>query len=363
MNKQRRFMLAALAVLPFAQAFAAVPAGYPASYQAVIDAANKEGKLVVYSTTDTALMQPLLKDFQKLYPAIKLEYNDVNSTELYNRYISETAAGGASADVLWSSAMDLQVKLVNDGYAMKYASPEVKSIPDWAHWRDEVFGTTYEPIAIVYNKRLVPAGEVPKTHAELVTLLNKNTAKYKGKVTTYDIEKSGTGFLFVTQDAKVNPAFWNLAKAFGSVDVKLQSSTGGMMERISSGENLIGYNILGSYAITRAKTDPNIGYVMPTDYSLVISRLMFVSKTAKAPNAAKLWVDYVLSRRGQSILALSADLYSVRKDIAGQASGDYLGRVLGAALKPVAVGPGLLTYLDQTKRLDFIKQWKQALGR
>ncbi|WP_051078326.1 ABC transporter substrate-binding protein [Leeia oryzae] len=363
MNKQRRVMLAVLAALPFAQAFAAVPAGYPASYQAVIDAANKEGKLVVYSTTDTALMQPLLKDFQKMYPAIKLEYNDVNSTELYNRYISETAAGGASADVLWSSAMDLQAKLVNDGYAMKYATPEVKNLPDWAHWRDEVFGTTYEPISIVYNKRLVPAGEVPKTHAELVTLLTKNTAKYKGKVTTYDIEKSGTGFLFVTQDAKVNPAFWNLAKAFGAVDVKLQSSTGGMMERISSGENLIGYNILGSYAITRAKTDPNIGFVMPTDYSLVISRLMFVSKTAKAPNAAKVWVDYVLSRRGQSILAMSADLYSVRKDIAGQASGDYLGRVLGAALKPVAVGPGLLTYLDQAKRLDFIKQWKQALGR
>ncbi|MCB6183163.1 ABC transporter substrate-binding protein [Leeia sp. TBRC 13508] len=363
MNQKRRLLLAVLATLPLTSAFAAAPAGYPSNYQAVIDGAMKEGKLVVYSTTDTALMQPLLQDFQKAYPGIKLEYNDVNSTELYNRYISETAAGGSSADVLWSSAMDLQVKLVNDGYAMKYTSPEVKNIPDWAHWRDEVFGTTYEPISIVYNKRLVPTAEVPKTHADLVNLLNKNTAKYKGKVTTYDIEKSGTGFLFITQDAKVNPGFWNLAKAFGTVDVKLQSSTGGMMERISSGENLIGYNILGSYAITRAKKDPNIGFVMPTDYSLVISRLMFISKTAKSPNAAKLWTDYVLSRRGQSILATSADLYSVRKDIPGEASGDYLGRVLGGALKPVAVGPGLLTYLDQAKRLDFIKQWKKALGR
>ncbi|MCD2476555.1 extracellular solute-binding protein, partial [Staphylococcus aureus] len=78
-----------------------------------IAAARKEGKVVVYSTTDTAAVRPLVKDFEALYPGVRVEYNDMNSTELYNRFISEAAAGGGSADVLWSSAMDLQVKLVN----------------------------------------------------------------------------------------------------------------------------------------------------------------------------------------------------------------------------------------------------------
>ena len=60
-------------------------------------------------------VRPLIKDFESLY-GVKVEYNDMNSTELYNRFISESAGEQHSADVLWSSAMDLQVKLVNDGY-------------------------------------------------------------------------------------------------------------------------------------------------------------------------------------------------------------------------------------------------------
>ena len=79
------------------------------------------------------------------------------------------------------------------------------------------------------------------------------------KLTSYDAEKSGVGFMLVNQDAKLFPQFWDLVKAMGARGVNLQSSTGTMMERIASGENLIGYNILGSYAITRAKKDPSIG--------------------------------------------------------------------------------------------------------
>ncbi|KAG0731178.1 hypothetical protein G6F23_015565 [Rhizopus arrhizus] len=76
-----------------------------------------------------------------------------------------------------------------------------------------------------------------------------------------------------------------------------------MMERVSSGENLIGYNILGSYAETRAKSDPSLGVAYPTDYALVLSRVAFISKKAKNRNAAKLWMDYLLSQKGQEIMA------------------------------------------------------------
>src|SRR5207244_3916017 len=101
-----------------------VPAGYPADYAQTIAAANKEGKVVIYSALDTKAAQPLVKDFQALFPGIKVEYNDMNSTEMYNRFIAEVASGQGSADVMWSSAMDLQVKLVDDGQALTYASPE-----------------------------------------------------------------------------------------------------------------------------------------------------------------------------------------------------------------------------------------------
>src|SRR5512136_3104979 len=106
----------------------AAPAGYPAGYQKIIDAAKKEGKLVIYATTDTKAAEPIVKDFEALYPGIKVEYNDLNSTELYNRFIGEAAAGAGTGDITWSSSMDLQVKLVQDGHAMTYKSPEAKNL-------------------------------------------------------------------------------------------------------------------------------------------------------------------------------------------------------------------------------------------
>src|SRR5215470_5230788 len=335
---------------------AQVPAGYPADYAKIVDGAKKEGKVVVYSTTDAKLAQPLVKDFEAAFPGVKVEYTDMNSTEVYSRFTSENAANAASADTVWSSAMDLQLKLANDGMAAVYKSPESGALPDWAHWKDMVYATTFEPIAIVYNKRLVPAEDVPKTHADFTKLLTTKADKYQKKVTTYDAEKSGVGFMLVNQDAKLDPAFWELVKAMGARGVNQQSSTATMMERVSSGENLIGYNMLGSYALTRAKKDSGIGVAFTTDYNLVLSRLAFVSKNAKNPNAGRLWLDYLLSKRGQTITAEQAELFSVRTDIVGKDSGAGFSKELGNAVKPIPVSADLLSGLNEAKRLEFLKQ-------
>ncbi len=232
-----------------AGAHAQVPQGYPADYAKIVEAAKKEGKVVIYSTTDAASSNPLVKDFEALYPGIKVEYSDLNSTELYNRFIAEAAANNGTADVLWSSAMDLQVKLVADGQAAAYASPESKALPKWAVWKDAAYGTTYEPIAFVYNKRLVPEADVPKDHTDLLKLLNAKTDFYKGKITAYDPERSGVGYLFCNEDIKDFPQAWDLFKAMGKAQAKLYTSAGAMMERVTSGEHLIAYGIFGSYAL------------------------------------------------------------------------------------------------------------------
>lgn len=352
--------LATLALVP-TLALAQVPAGYPASYAATIAAAKQEGKVVVYSTTDTVAASFLIKDFQALYPGISVEYNDMNSTEVYNRFISERAAGGASADVLWSSSMDLQIKLVHDGNAVTYASPEIPKLPTWSVWKNEAYGTTYEPIAIVYNKRLLTGDEVPQSHADMMRVFATKAEKLKGKVTTYDIEKSGVGFLLITQDSKYNPAFWDFARALGVVGPRFQSSSGTMMERISSGENLLGFNVFSSYAALRAKKDPSIGIVLPKDYTLVMSRVMFAAKGSKNPNAAKLWIDYILSKRGQTLIGNQAELGAIRADVEGEMTQSGFVKALGSNLKPIPVSDELLGFLDQTKRLEFLKQWQTAI--
>lgn len=354
--------LVALAVSISGQAMAEFPKGYPDDYQKTVEGAKKEGKVVVYSTTDTKAAGPLIQGFEATYPGVKVEYNDMNSTELYNRYISEQAAGGTSGDVVWSSSMDTALKLATD-YAAEYASPEQSQLPKWAVWKNRAYGTTYEPVVFIYNKRLIPAGDVPDSHQALAKLIASQTDKFKRKVTTYDIEKSGLGFMLSVQDFKADPDYFTHLADIAKGGLTVQSSTGTMMERVSSGENLIGYNILGSYAEARAKTDPTLGIAYPKDYTLVLSRVSFISKESPNANAAKLWLDYVLSEKGQSILANQADIPSIRNDIEGKNDIDGMTKMLGSALKPIPVDESLLEYLQQKKRLDYIKQWREAAAK
>jgi iron(III) transport system substrate-binding protein len=342
-------------------ALAQIPAGYPADYAQTIAAANKEGKVVIYSALDTKAAQPLIKDFSALYPNVKVEYNDMNSTEIYNRFIAEQASGQGGADVVWSSAMDLQVKLVDDGHAMTYASPELKAMPSWAVYRNQAYGTTFEPAVFIYNKRLVTGNDIPQDHAAFAKILASESAKFKGKVTTYDVEKSGVGFMFVVQDAKYFPQMDELIKGFGATQYRVYSSTGNMLEKTSSGEHLLGYNVLGPYAFTRAKKDAGLGVVMPKDFVLVLSRVIFIGKGAKDPDAAKLWVDYILSQRGQKILANESQLFAIREDIPGEHTAGALKKLYGDALKPIPVSPEIVTYLDPKKRLEFLGHWKQMI--
>ena len=357
-----RIAFAALAAAFAGAALAQVPAGYPADYAQTVAAANKEGKVVIYSALDTKAAQPLIKDFNAVYPNIKVEYNDMNSTEMYNRYIAEVAAGQGGADVMWSSAMDLQVKLVDEGKAMSYRSPEAGKLPSWAVYKDQAYGTTYEPAVFIYNKRLVAQDEVPYTHDDFVKLITAKADKFKGKVTTYDIEKSGVGFMFVVQDARYFPGMKDLVHGFGNTHYKVYASTGNMLEKVSSGEHLLGYNVLGSYALVRAKKDPGLGVVLPKDYTLVLSRVIFIGKQAKNPSAAKVWLDYVLSQRGQKMIGGEVELFAIRDDVDAEYTAKKLNQQLGANVKPIPVSSEIVTYLDPKKRLEFLSAWKAALG-
>ncbi len=348
--------------LACAPALAELREGYPSNYEAVISAAREEGKVVVYSTTDRSAVAALIRDFESLYPGVKVDYEKINSPELHHRYLSETAANRPSADVLWSSAMDLQMKLANDNYAQRYRSPELAYLPDWAVWRESAYGTTFEPVVFVYNKRFVTGADIPQTHADFAKLITTQRDKYAGNVATYDLEKSGVGFLFATQDSRVQPGFRDLAKALGNNGVKFEANTSVMVQRVVSGKYYLGYNLIGSYALTRARRDPSIGVVLPKDYTLVMSRIALLSKTAQHPNAGKLWLDYLLSKRGQTVLSIRSELFSIRSDVAGEFTAATLRQALGATLKAIGVGPSLLVYLDHAKQAEFLRRWEPDIG-
>src|SRR5258706_1604557 len=193
-----------------AAALAQVPPDYPSGYRKLITSAQREARVVIYSTMDFAEAAPLISEFESLYPGIDVQYNEMNSPEVYGRFLAETERDGSSADITWSSAMDLQIKLANDGYAEIYKSPETRFLPEWAVWHNEAYGTTFEPAVFVYNKKLRPPARGPQTPREVLQLILTKPEKYSGNVITYDIEKSAVGVLFLSQVNLAIAGFWNL---------------------------------------------------------------------------------------------------------------------------------------------------------
>lgn len=367
MRIARRVVLKLLTVMPIAVAAAGamaqpVPAGYPASYADVIAAAKKEGKITVYTSTDAAQAKGLLDAFRKTYPGIGIDWNDLGTNNSYNRVISEAAASQVTADVVWTSAMDLQVNLVQKGLTAPIDSPEAAAIPAWAKYKNQAFGTSIEPAAIIYNKNLFPADAVPKSRADLIKVLQERKDALKGKVATFDPEKSGMGFLWSTNDVTQTKSFWDLAKAFGATHGKTYSSSGQMREKVLSGEHTLAFNVIGSYALEWAKKSPAIGVSFQSDYTAAFARVVVVTKGAPHPNAARLFIDFMLSKAGQEAGAGSG-MPSVRTDTAaGSENIDSLKKVVGDNLKPIPLDDKLVEWLEPKKRSEFLAEWKKAIA-
>jgi iron(III) transport system substrate-binding protein len=313
----------------------------------------------VLAATDRARVQPLITHFEASHRGLAVDYVELGSAELMQAFL---AAGGRGVDVLWSSAMDLQIKLVNDGHAARHVSVHAASLPRWAVWKHEAYATTYEPVGLAYHRNALPAGEVPRTHVALAALLRAEPARFRQRVATYDIERSGLGYLLAAHDAQVTQGAWELVQALAASQARLYGNTQDMLDGVRSGQTLLAYNVLGTYAAAAAASHPELGLVYPADYTLIASRVAFVALQAPNAEGARLWLDHLLSPAGQRVLADECHLYPVRSDLDGTHGGSRLQQQLGAAARPIALGPGLLAPLDQSRRAAFLRRWQGAFA-
>ncbi|MEE7561054.1 ABC transporter substrate-binding protein, partial [Xanthomonas sp. Kuri4-2] len=228
-------------------------------------------QLRIQGSTDIEVFAAVVADYQQLHPGTEVVYEDVIAWDMYARYL-HPSTGAQRADLLISASMDLQTKLVNDGHALQHRSPQTEALPAWAQWRHEAFGISYEPVAIVYNTKRLPAARVPRTRRQLLALLRAADAPLRGRVGTYDVERSGVGYLFATQDSQLGSIAGALLAALGDNHVRLEERTGVLLDRVSRGELLLAYNVLGSYAQARIDAGAPLAIVQPEDYTLVALR-------------------------------------------------------------------------------------------
>lgn len=310
--------------------------------------------LQVHSATDTVAIAPLIAGFEAANPGVTVAYTEYNTSELHAAVV---AGGGAGMDVVISSAMDLQVDLVNRGLARPFRPGDADALPYWASWRDELWGFTFEPVLMAYNRAAFAGRNLPRTRSELASQIRDDPAFYNERVGTYDVAVSGVGYLFATQDARRGYQFSRLVETLGRAQAQTYCCTSLILDAIGEGRLVYGYNVIGSYALDYITRDPRIGLYLLDDYTQALSRTAFVPRKSAAPELGERFVSYLLSETGQAVIAQSGGLLPMAAQEELTAPARIAGMMRGKPLFPIRLGPGLLTYLDSMKQVRFLTDW------
>ncbi|WP_417529116.1 ABC transporter substrate-binding protein [Marinomonas shanghaiensis] len=342
------FLFSALSMMPF-KLWAAEPVWF--------GNANAPRVLAIDSAMDLASFEPILKAFVALHPDVRVVYRDVNTLELYYLIIQEQKHPVASLAI--SSAMDLHLKLVNDGYAQTYQSDFTDNLPDNFKWRNQLFAFSIEPIVMLVNKEAFP-GDLPDDRQSLLQTIRQNEKTMTRRIGTYDIRESGVGYLLASQDARQADVTWGrLLEAFGSHDVQTYCCTHDIIDDVASGKLVLGYNLLGSYASQRARDDSRLKMILPKDYTLMLMRAALIPKGA--PNAADagVFLDFLLSDQAQKMMQNQGLLFPIRPDM-NNANDPYVVSAPGPT-GVIELDQQLLVGRDYAKQKRFIRNWEMAL--
>lgn len=298
--------------------------------------------LRIISSTDTSFFAPIINSFLAERPGVAIEYLVTGTADLDRIFRTSPA----EFDVVISSAMDLQLKLANDGFAGRI---DDIAHPAWAQWRQSLFAFTTEPATIVVNKAAFAGQDVPRTRLELIQALRADPDRFRGRVGTYDVRQSGLGYLFATQDARASESFWRLTEVMGSLDARLYCCSGAMIDDLADGTIAVAYNVLGSYAQARQDTRDRLEVILPSDFPTTMMRTALVSREAQQPQTAADFIRHLTIAQSQG-----ADLESfplppliTQPDAAGRSR--------------IALEPALMTYLDKLKRRTFMREWESAI--
>lgn len=297
--------------------------------------------LRIISSTDTDLFAPLIETFVAANPDVQIEYL-VTGTADMDRLFRQTPE---AFDIAISSAMDLQFKLTNDGYALPL---EQVSHLSWAHWRQSLFAFTSEPAAIVINRNDFAGQPVPQSRQELIEALRARPEVFQGRIGTYDVRQSGLGYLFATQDARASETFWRLMEVMGGLDAKLYCCSGEMLDDVITGKIAIAYNVLGSYAEVRAESQDVLQIILPSDFPTTMMRTALVSRTTAEPDAAGKFIQFLLA-------------YQSNPNGNTRTLPALQDEEVGTERATIGLEPALMTFLDSLKRSRFLAEWENAL--
>ena len=261
----------------------------PADWAKVVDAAKKEGKLVVYTAaTGQPAHVAVAKAFEKKY-GISVSYLEARASEIRERVRTEQTAGRFIGDVSHNGATTTALQLADGVFQPYGALPNIGNLrpPFTADGtRIPVFASAY---SILVNTNLVKPGDEPKSWADLAD------PKWKGKILSDDPRALGGGSVsfFVLHD-KLGKAYHEKMAANQLVFSRdLRASE----RRVARGEYAVWIPMsTGSYPPLKGLP---VKLLHPVEGYPYITYEVAMLKNAPRPNAARLFMDFFISDEAQ----------------------------------------------------------------
>jgi len=254
---------------------------------ALVDAANKEGELVLYTAAFPEVMQDTIKVFNKSFPNIKVRMVRASGGQLITRVQSEAAANKLEADVIDHSDRG-QTKSIEDLFA-DYAPPNAADYDPATLVSPKLWPTITPAWAIAWNPEVIQ--NPPKTWMDLC-----KPEFAGGKIGQVIGPSGGTTWTRIMFERQVlGEDYWAKQAA---TKPKLYPSGAPLSDAVVRGEVAVApliYNIV----YPKKKEGAPIDAVYPPEGIPIVPYGSGIPKAARHPNAARLWMDWNLSDEGQ----------------------------------------------------------------
>ncbi|MBI2539654.1 MAG: extracellular solute-binding protein [Deltaproteobacteria bacterium] len=257
-----------------------------------VDAAKKEGKVVVYGSVPPQAMAGLNKGFEKKY-GITVEYWRGDSTKVMDRALTESRAGRPGFDVVEANR-GVQLIMRKEGLFTKFIPVPSEKFPAQFKEKDGLI-TPWRvlPISILYNTELVKTAELPRTLDDLLA------PKWKNKISMPDPSRHTTTAQFLWNLEKFKGDKWlEYVKALAKQQPHLVESLAPVANVIIKGEAHVGI----TYVKYVKQYKGPLHYVLMDKY-LTDPNYMSLSGKAANANAGRLYIDYATSAEGQKAIS------------------------------------------------------------
>ena len=257
----------------------------------LIAGAKKEGKVVFWSSMRIDDSKALAAGFEARYPFIKVDIFRAGGEQIVNRAMAEHLAGKTTYDVV--NAFALKV-LQNKGMLQAYATPEATHYPAGFKDSQNYWVSLYSGYNVIgYNTKLVSKAEAPKNWEDLLN------PRWKGKLGMDDEEYFWhAGMIKYWGEEKGR----KYMEALSRQGLQFRNGHALLADLMSIGEFPVVVVVYPDQIEQMKGKGQTVEWVKTTDPILVNLAPVGVAAKAPQPNAAKLFMNYSISKEGQEIL-------------------------------------------------------------